>query len=208
MPVQLRHTGAACLFAMVAIAFSACGGGSGTKNNDVPTVIVSGSVTPRAPLPTRPPGATPDDSIRTMDLREAAPVQSLLTDTNGEFEQADVIYGDLNGDGVTDAVVPIASGGTQGTLAYVVLTLVAGNVQVMPMQKGETSSGGATVQVVGGKLVDMRAEFGPNDANCCPSMLRTTTYAWDGTQFVIESSTTTTNTTSAQKPTPRPDPEH
>jgi hypothetical protein len=201
MPARLRHACPAGLFALVALAIAACGGGSGTHTNSVASVVSAGTVTPRPPLPTRPPGSTPDDSIRTMDLRESAPVQALLKDTNGEFVQNDVIYGDLNGDGITDAVVPISSSGTQGTLAFVVLTVVDGKVRTLPMQKGDSSSGGIKVQVSAGKLVDVRAEFGPNDANCCPSRLRTTTYKWDGQQFVIDTSITSANPDASAKPT-------
>ncbi|MBF6600896.1 MAG: hypothetical protein IVW36_10350 [Dehalococcoidia bacterium] len=187
---------ALCLLATLVLA--GCGGGGKAAN----ATSTASSTTPFAS--TASPAAPTADAgrIRAVDLAQAAPVQTLVAGTGGAFVASQVIYGDLTGDGIDEAVVPLASGGTMGNIAYVVLTPSGSGVSALPLPKGDASSGGVAVSVVGGKLVDTRPQYGPNDPNCCPSMLRKTTYGWDGGKFVVASTETVTNPDAGAKGTP------
>ena len=113
-----------------------------------------------------------------------------------------MIYVDLTGTGQTDAVVPIASGGTLGDVAFIVLA-PDGSGGARTLLKGEpTGQAGLAVAVVGGKLVMTEPVPGPNDPECCPSQLKKTTYAWNGSAFIVESTTTETNPAGGAKGTP------
>ena len=141
--------------------------------------------------------------IRRVDLEQTAPVQQVLSSTGGQFVQSSVIYGDLTGDGVEEAVVPIASGGTLGNIAYVVLTQTDGGVmQLFASTPDPESAGGVDVSVENGQLVETRPIYGPTDPNCCPSQLRTTIYAWDGSKFAQQSTNTAPNPAGGVKSTP------
>ena len=37
-----------------------------------------------------------------------------------------------------------------------------------------------------GKLVEYSGEYGPQDPNCCPSVLRKTYFRWDGRKLQVE----------------------
>ena len=185
---------------LAAFSLSACGGG--TSSSSTPTTGPAATVQPSAPANTPAAVGTIDSRIRGVDLAETDPVKQLVSATGGQFVASSVIYADLTGDGVEEAVVPIASGGTMGDIAYVVLTPDGSGVKALPMDKGTTASGGVAVSVVGGKLVDTRPVFGPTDPNCCPSQLKKTTYAWDGSKLAQASSETVDNPDAGVKGTP------
>ncbi len=187
---------AALALALTAIA-TACS--SNSSNNATPSTTGAVSVTARVTAANTQSSA----SIRTEDLEHSAPVQQALSATGGEYMQSEVIYGDLTGDGAEEAVVPISSGGTLGDIAYVVLTpSVAGVTQIFASPQDAQSEGGVSVSVEGGKLVETRPVYGPTDPNCCPSQLKTTTYAWDGSKFAQESTSTSPSPAGGVKSTP------
>lgn len=183
-----------------ALALSACGGGSSSSKTATPA---AGS-TPNASAAANTPVAqgTVDMRIRSVDLAQTEPVKQLISATGGQFVATSVIYADLTKDNIEDAVVPISSGGTMGNVAYVVLTPDGNGVKALPLEKGTTSSGGVAVSVEGGNLIDTRPVFGPNDPNCCPSQLKKTTYAWDGSKLAQVSSETIDNPSGGVKGTP------
>ena len=181
-----------------ALALSACGGGSSSKTATIAPPATSQPTAPSTPAPV----GTVDARIRAVDLQQTDPVKQLITATGGQFVASSVIYADLTGDGIEEAVVPIASGGTMGDIAYVVLTPDGSGVKALPMEKGTTSSGGVAVSVDAGKLIDTRPVYGPNDPNCCPSQLKKTTYAWDGSKLAQVSSETVPNPDAGVKGTP------
>jgi len=87
--------------------------------------------------------------------------------------------------------VPITSGGTVGNIAYVVLTKPKTQSLVILTRRLERGSAGGikmAVDTASGHpvLVETGAEYGPEDALCCPSMLRRTTFRWDGSQLQVE----------------------
>ena len=151
----------------------------------------SGNRTPAAPSAgaTRPATTatkTPAGNIRSVDLRNQPDVQKLMADTGGQFVATDVLYADLTGDGVEEAVVPAASGGTLGDVGFVVLTPDNGGAKAL-LTEAPRGTRGVAVHVEGGLLVETQSMPGPDDPECCPSQVTITTYRWDGSRLVVGS---------------------
>lgn len=181
--------------AAAAFAFGACGGDDDA--DDTPTR------TP-ATTATAPASETPAGDIRAVALDDVADVQSLVDETNGRFVQQDVIYADLTGDGADEAVVPISTGGTLGHLAFIVLAAEGDDGTRTLLRERPARTLGLEVAVEGEDLVITEPVPGPDDPECCPSQLRVTTYAWDGTALEQASQETIPNPDGGAKPTTAP----
>jgi len=187
------------LIAALLVTAASCGG---DDNDDAtPTAPAATSTTAAAETP------DPADAgaIRTLDLEANADVQTLLTDTGGSYVQESVIYADITGDGIDDAIVPVASDGTLGNVAFVVLMLDGDDVETLLTEQPEATNGMA-LRVEDGNLVLSEAAPGPDDPSCCPSMLRETTYVWNGAALAIESEVTIPNPDGGIKGTPAASP--
>ncbi len=185
---------ALALVLLAAIAVAGCRSSSG--GTKTPT-SAAGSPTVAATSATG--TATVSDAIRSVDLKSAPAVTQLLDDTGGQYVQAAVIYADVTGDNAEEAVVPISSGGTMGDVAFVVVADDGSKVLLSEYPKG---SAGMAVAVTGGKIVETQPVPGPDDPECCPSMLRVTTYAWNGAALAVESVNTVANPQGGAKGTP------
>lgn len=185
------------VLSIAAAAFAACGGGGG------PTTATPAQSAP-AGTAAATPGATATSSlgIRTLDLSKVADVQGVIAATGGQYAQPGVIYADLTGDGVDDAIVPISSGGTMGDIAFLVLAPSGGATKTLLKEIPLGGSGGLSVAVVDGQIVMTQPIYGPNDPNCCPSALRKTTYVWNGASFAVQSLKTDVNPGGGGKTTP------
>ncbi len=172
----------------------ACGGDGASKRT--PTVGGVGTI---KPIPTPPGTVATGTDIRSVDLRAVPAVQQALADTRGRLVQSDVRYDDVTGDRVAEAVVPIESGGTQGAVAVLVLTPEGASARALL----EVQGSGLVASVEGGALVITEPAPGPDDPECCPSMLKRTTYTWDGSQLKPGETTTVPNPDGA-KPTSTP----
>jgi len=185
------------LSAVAAVALSsavACGGGG--ENKRTPTIGGIGTITP---IPTPPGTVTTGSDIRSVDLRAVPVIQQMLADTRGRLVQGDVLYDDVTGDRVAEAIVPVESGGTQGAVAVLVLTPAGASARSLLEVRGS----GLVAAVNGGSLVITEPAPGPDDPECCPSMLKRTTYTWDGAQLRPGETTTVPNPDGA-KPTSTP----
>jgi hypothetical protein len=179
----------------VACVFAACDGGGG--DDETPTRPASTATVARTEVASR----TPSGEIRERDLQANADVRELLQETEGEYVQENVIYADVTDDGVDDAIVPISSGGTLGNVAFVVLTPTDNGTEAL-LRELPSESGGLAINVVDGKIVVLQPVYGPDDPECCPSMLRQTTYAWNGAAIALEDVKTIENPGGEVKPTP------
>lgn len=185
-------TTAIALFALIA-----CDGDSG--GDDTPTRPPSTATASGTSVP----GATPSGEIRERDLDADPAVRALVADTGGEYVQENVIYADLTDDGIDDAVVPVASGGTLGNLAFIVLTPTENGTAVL-LKEQPVQTGGIALDVEDGKLITLEPIFGPDDPECCPSLLRKTTYGWNGAALALEDQETVENPGGVVKPTRAP----
>ena len=86
--------------------------------------------------------------------------------------------GDVTGDGVTDAVFTIASGGTAGDIRFGVVKGTSGKVVLIkPGYKvGIARHDSRSFDI-------LQPHYGPNDPNCCPTSFREQRYTWTGSRF-------------------------
>jgi hypothetical protein len=184
----------------VATAATACK--SGSSGSKTPTATAS-RATPSATTATPAGSATSALGIRTIDVSKVDDVRAALQALGGEIAPHTVLYADLTGDGAEEAIVPISSGGTLGDVGFVVLTPAGGGTKTL-LKEVPTDGHGMSVTVDGANLVVTVAVPGPDDPNCCPSFLRKTIYAWNGTALAIESETTEPNPGAGTKGTSVP----
>jgi hypothetical protein len=181
-----------------AAALAGCGGGGGSKTA-TPARSPSGSITALATSSTT---VTPSLGIRTLDLSKVADVRSVAASSGGQFVQTNVIYADLTGDGIDEAVVPISSGGTLGDIAFLVLAPAGDGTRTLFKEAPAGGSGGLVVSVVDGQVMMTQPVYGPDDPLCCPGALRKTAFAWDGATFAVQSVKTEANPAGGGKKTP------
>jgi hypothetical protein len=186
---------ATLVLSLAACVFAACDGGDG--EDETPTRPASTATVARTEVASR----TPSGEIRERDLEANADVRGLIQLTAGKYVQENVIYADVTDDGVDDAIVPISSGGTLGNIAFVVLTPTEDGTEAV-LRELPQESGGLAINVVDGKIVVLQPVYGPDDPECCPSMLRQTTYAWNGAAIALEDVKTIENPGGEVKPTP------
>ncbi len=188
----------ACIAVAAIVVFACRSSSSGDKTPTPASTTTASGTSEASPVPS----STPDERIRGVDLANVADVKQALAAAGSQFQPERVIYADLTGTGQTDAVVPIASGGTLGDVEFLVLAPDDSGGARTLLDGKPTGQLGLAVDVVAGKLVMTEPVPGPDDPECCPSQLKKTTYAWDGSQFVVESTTTETNPNGGAKGTP------
>jgi hypothetical protein len=106
---------------------------------------------------------------------------------SGRLEPGTVVYGDVTGDLREEALVPIASGGTLGNIAYLVFVPDQGGAElVLTRTLDRSSAGGLKLAVEDGVLVETAAVYQGDDPLCCPSALRLTTFRWDGSRLQVD----------------------
>jgi hypothetical protein len=149
---------------------AACGGGD------------SKSSTPQPSNGTPPADA---DVIRGVNLNNEKDVQAALSKFGGgSVAQNEIAYADLTGDLREEAIIPITSGGTMGNIAYLVLSPATGGTDlILTRTMDRNSASGLNMEVENGELVEYIGEYGPEDPMCCPSVLRRTTFKWDGSKL-------------------------
>jgi hypothetical protein len=134
--------------------------------------------------------STPADaaSIRRLDLSAAPATQTLLRQlAGGAVDEPAIIYADLTGDLREEAVVPVTSQGTLGNIAYIVLRLNAGKPEpILTRMLDRSAPSGLKMSVQDGILVESAGVYGSDDPFCCPSLLRVTSFHWDGALLQVE----------------------
>jgi hypothetical protein len=163
----------------VALVVAACGTGQEQEPQSTPSPSPSPS-----PKPESTATAVSNPDIRDVDFSQVPAVQDLLNDSGGRLLPQDIIFADLTGDGVEEAVVPISSGGTGGNVAYAVFGYSGGDLKELLVVKPE--AGRVMVAVEDGVLVETQPVYAPEDPLCCPSQLRHTYYRWDGSELVVD----------------------
>jgi len=159
---------------VLAVAFSIACGSDGNQ---------AGGSKPRV-------SPTPADvaKIRGIDLSKTNDVQNMLRQLgSGTLATRETLYVDVTGDQREEAFIPISSGGTLGNLAYLGFTLKGDTpMLILTRTLDRSNAGGLRLLFEDGKLVEYSGEYGPQDPNCCPSVLRKTYFRWDGSRLQVE----------------------
>lgn len=172
-----RALAATLVVASALLLLAACDGdgAGGETTATMPPVVTQ--------LPTLPPTAGPD--IRNEDLATQAGLTDFIASAGGEVASDRIIYADVTGDGVDDAVVPVSSGGEGGDIAVFVYGYVDGEVEeLLSALPQETRAIMASVE--DGQLVTTEGVFAPGDPINFPSQLLHRYYRWDGSALAVE----------------------
>lgn len=125
----------------------------------------------------------PPPDIREEDLSRQPEVAAFLADAGLPFDPTRVIYTDLTGDGVDEAVVPIPSGGEGGDVALFIYGYLAGDLAILlDIRPGGRSF---AVDLEDGAVVVTEPRYEEGDPLCCPSSLHILQLEWDGGAFAI-----------------------
>ena len=186
-----RH-GLTFAVSLMPIAFAAAaigcngGGGDGAATPGVSPEVTMNVATPTLARAT----LTPAPDIRLQDLTEQAGLQEFLAViATPDAGQGETIYADITGDGVEEAVVSVASGGTAGNLAVFVFGYGPGGLSELLREHppDEALGGHIRARVESGQLILSWPIYGPDDPNCCPSQgFRVRYYLWDGSALALE----------------------
>jgi hypothetical protein len=96
----------------------------------------------------------------------------------------DVMYQDLTGDGVDEAVVTVRYEGSGAYLDYYIFTYDGGDL-VNLFADYDISHGYVNFGSLPGSIVVDEPVYGPADPNCCPSQIKYTTYTWSASARVF-----------------------
>jgi hypothetical protein len=101
-----------------------------------------------------------------------------VTLKKGGFVSSDILIGDLTGEGKSDAVVTVDSGGAGGIVALYVFSAGSGSDLKIVYRNQRMYRGMARLNP-GPSLVYSLPLFGDGDELCCPPAYRETTLKWD-----------------------------
>ena len=153
---------------VVIVAVVGCSGGKSAGSSTVPDTAAT-SVT-----------SVPD--LRNIDLASQPDVKEFVQRTGGEVAPEEVIYADLTGDGLDEAVVPVSSGGTQGDVAFIVVGYVDGTLKAL--FSDAPAGGEVRLSVKNRQLVESLPVYTPGDQPHFPSHVKNVYYVWNGDTFV------------------------
>ena len=179
----------ACILPLGAAAFAIACGGNGSGGNATATSQLQATGTSVATAPSA--SATPGLDIRSEDLTKQPGLKDYLSSTGGQVTPSSIIYADLTGDQVDEAIVPVSSGGEGGHIALFVYGYQPAGLTELLRVAAKTRLAAA---VASGALQVTEASGAPGDPLCCPSALTKTTYRWDGTKLVVAKQETVAGT--------------
>jgi hypothetical protein len=115
------------------------------------------------------------------DDKTSPAIKRLLTDGGG-FVAPDTVFADLTGDGRSDALVLVETGGAGGALALYLFS-TDGEAADSPLRAVYRSQRlyRATVEPAGAVLKLRTPKFGPGDDVCCPAKITQREYTWSAT---------------------------
>jgi hypothetical protein len=180
------------------------GGGGGTGSGGNPTATPSESQPNPSPEASSTSTSSSADSLEKIDWSNytytfscytAQPVQVKMH--NGEADQNGVhytvqkpVFGDLNGDGQDEAVIlyHCEGGGTSPQLVYVYTGTAQQPTMMASLPRSDQGDKITTVTralVAQGILQLVGYGYSANVPLCCPDLLVTTTYKWNGSSFAL-----------------------
>lgn len=112
------------------------------------------------------------------DPKTTATVKGLLTDGGG-FVAPDIVFADITGDGRSDALVLVETGGAAGAVAFYVFS-TDGQAADSPLRAVFRSQRlyRASVEPAGTTLKLRTPKFAPGDDVCCPAKISQREYTW------------------------------
>ena len=112
------------------------------------------------------------------DARTTSDVKRLLSEGGG-FVAPDITFEDLTGDGRSDAIVLVDSGGVGGAVALYVFSTDGESAQSdLRVVYRSQRLYRASAEVTGATLVLRTPRFAEGDDVCCPAKIVQRTYAW------------------------------
>jgi hypothetical protein len=112
------------------------------------------------------------------DAKTTGDVKRLLRDDGG-FVAPDITFEDLTGDGRTDAIVLVDSGGIAGAVALYVFSTDGESAESdLRVVYRSQRLYRASAEVANGALVLRTPRFAEGDDVCCPAKIVQRTYAW------------------------------
>lgn len=171
---RLTMRRALLLAPLLLLVAAACGdGGSDPTATPTPTSSPTATSTSMAP----PLGVA---SLHEVDFTDPGLVGPLIDAAGGgEVPVGRIVFLDLIGnDDVEEAVVVVESGGTLGDLGAGVFALIEGQPELV-----QFIATAGRIELRLDLVVSIEGVWGDDDAQCCPSQLRETSYQWDGARF-------------------------
>ena len=163
---------------LVFAAGISCGGEKSSSVTNTPQAVSSPVVTPPADL-------------RMLDLTNQADVRAFAQRLGGEVDPQEIMYADLTGDGLDEAIVPVSSGGTQGDFGFIVMGYVDGKLKALLSEA--PAEGEVRVAVTNSQLVETLPVYESLDQPQFPSKVKNIYYTWDGSRFVVDHEETVPN---------------
>lgn len=112
------------------------------------------------------------------DAKTTSDVKRLLSDDGG-FVAPDITFEDLTGDGRSDAIVLVDSGGVAGAVALYVFSTDGKSAQSdLRVVYRSQRLYRATAEVADAALILRTPRFSEGDDVCCPAKIVQRTYAW------------------------------
>lgn len=111
------------------------------------------------------------------DAKTTSAIKRLLTQRGGFVDPA-TQYGDLTGDGKSDAVVRVDSGGAAGSVAVYLFTAHGSASGKLRIAYRNQQLYRVTVRIDKGTLTLSRPVWAKGDDVCCPGKLRLQDYVW------------------------------
>jgi hypothetical protein len=113
------------------------------------------------------------------DSKTSKDVKSILRSGRG-FVEPDPVFADVTGDGKSDALVRVMTGGAAGAVAVYVLSTDGTTGSDLEVVMRNQRLYRATLRVNDAHNLVVRVPvYAAGDAMCCPSRARDRTYAWD-----------------------------
>jgi hypothetical protein len=113
------------------------------------------------------------------DPGTSAEVKSMLRSGRG-FVEPSPVFADVTGDGKSDALVRVMSGGAAGAVAVYVLSTDGTKGSTLRVVMRSQRLYRATLKVTAAHALAVRTPvYAAGDALCCPSRARQSTYAWN-----------------------------
>jgi len=113
------------------------------------------------------------------DSKTSSDVKSMLRSGRG-FVEPNPVFADVTGDGKSDALVRVMTGGAAGGVAVYVLSTDGTTGSALKVVMRNQRLYRATLRVNDAHNLVVRVPvYADGDAMCCPSRARDRTYAWD-----------------------------